>query len=495
MSAIDTTVQAATRSWSPYQDAIFNHFEQPEPRALIVVAVAGSGKTTTAVEVYNRSKAQRKLVVAFNAAIKDELLRRGVNAKTWHGACYSAVMAHKRVKTVTKTKLWDVIEENFTQTTHKLYGEFVHKLVGLGMQEGIGTELCADTPEAWWKVIDHHALELKSEDADYDFAVDLASKVLDANYHDGRISFDDLLYITVRDNLVLQKHDFIIVDEAQDTNKIQIEVMRKLMSEDCQLMMVGDPCQSIYGFRGADSDAMDNLKAAFNAVELPLSVSYRCPVSVVTHARTWVNHIEAAPGAPEGEVKSLGVDWTPATFTRSDLIICRFTAPLVAVAFKLIQAKVGCCIKGRDIGKGLVNLIEKQKTTGIDRLTEKLALWYAKEYGKAMEKRQLDKAGSIQDKYDTLMFLIESLKGAEKTVPGLIRVIDQMFDEKVGVVTLATVHRTKGLEAPVVYWLNSGDIAHWVRQPWQLKQEANLCYVAATRAMERLVLISIKMRD
>ena len=72
----------------------------------------------------------------------------------------------------------------------------------------------------------------------------------------------------------------------------------------------------------------------------------------------------------------------------------------------------------------------------------------------------------------------------------LIRTIERLFEDKRGVTTLATIHKAKGLEANTVYWLNSSQCpSKYARQDWQKQQEANLCYVAATRAKRELVLI------
>ena len=71
--------------------------------------------------------------------------------------------------------------------------------------------------------------------------------------------------------------------------------------------------------------------------------------------------------------------------------------------------------------------------------------------------------------------------------PNLFRAL---FAEGAGKVTLATIHKAKGLEAKRVFWLNSSDCpSKWARQEWQVQQEMNLCYVATTRAQEELVLI------
>lgn len=74
-------------------------------------------------------------------------------------------------------------------------------------------------------------------------------------------------------------------------------------------------------------------------------------------------------------------------------------------------------------------------------------------------------------------------------MPALLAAIDELFADKANAITLATIHRSKGLEANKVVWLNYDFRSKWARQDWQKQQEKNLCYVAATRAKIELVLI------
>ncbi|MBN6046748.1 UvrD-helicase domain-containing protein, partial [Citrobacter sp. ku-bf4] len=127
------------------------------------------------------------------------------------------------------------------------------------------------------------------------------------------VDFDDLLYLAVKDGISLPKFDFIFVDEAQDTNAIQRALLRKIMRKGSRIVAVGDPAQAIYGFRGADSESLNLIAEEFDAIKLPLSISYRCSTSVVSYAQQWVSHIQAAPGAKAGEVQELGTKWDTST--------------------------------------------------------------------------------------------------------------------------------------------------------------------------------------
>jgi superfamily I DNA/RNA helicase len=60
--------------------------------------------------------------------------------------------------------------------------------------------------------------------------------------------------------------------------------------------------------------------------------------------------------------------------------------------------------------------------------------------------------------------------------------------EMAQMVVLATVHKFKGMEADRVFVLDAGELmpSAWARMPWELEQEKNLMYVAATRAIREL---------
>jgi superfamily I DNA/RNA helicase len=473
--------------YSPYQNKIFDFVATGTGNA-IVKAVAGSGKTTTLVEAIRRIPAGKtSIFLAFNKAIAEELKSRGVNARTFHSLTFGPVTRAKKVKNVNADKVRDLIDMRMGDTESRLYGPFVNKLVGLGKNMGIGC-LLEDTEQNWSDLASHHDMELESDQADWGKALKYASELLQISNAQAALDFDDLLYIAVKDGIALPRFDYVFVDEAQDTNAIQRAILRKIVID--RLFAVGDESQAIYGFRGSDSDAMQLIADDFSAVTLPLTVSYRCPTAVIAHAKQWVSHIEAAPDAPKGAVKSLGADWKVKAFQANDLVVCRTTRPLVSLAYQMLQARVPVRIMGKEIGAGLKSLIKRMNSNSIDNLVDRINVWATREIEKARAKKQDAKMEAIRDKADCVLFLIKTLKEINRTVPGLYAVIDQLFSDQKNVTVLATIHKAKGLEADRVYWLNSSACpAKWARQPWQQQQEINLCYVATTRAKKELVLI------
>jgi DNA helicase II / ATP-dependent DNA helicase PcrA len=482
-----------SKQWSSYQQAIFAFVEDPTKGNAVVQAVAGSGKTTTIVECNVRVTHQGRSAVflAFNKAIAEELKSRGVNARTFHSVTYNPVTKLKCTNNVETNKLRTLTKRNMTIQEDFMYGNFCAKLVGLARQSGIGC-LVPDVEKEWWDIVDHHNLELENEKATLERAVELARDLLVWSNESTMIDFDDLLYFAILNDVVLPKFDFIFVDETQDTNAIQRAILVKMMKPTTRIIGVGDKAQSIYGFRGADSNSLQLFAEQFNCVELPLTISYRCSQAVIAHAHKWVKHIEAAEGAPEGSVVNLGTEWDHTVFRPTDLVVCRTTKPLVSLAYKLMKARVPVKIMGREIGQGLKSLISKMKCPGVDDLIVKLEEWASREIDKAIVKNLDAKVEAIQDKSDCIICLIDSLPEDERTIPHLEAVIEMLFANTPGVntCTLASIHKAKGMEADHVFWLNSSQCpAKWAKKEWQKEQERNLCYVATTRAMTSLILI------
>ncbi len=475
-----------TRTWSTYQQAIFDFVSTGEGNAT-VIAVAGSGKSTTIVEAMKLAQGA-SIFLAFNKAIADELKRKGVNGRTFHSLVFSAVVRACNQDGPTLDKLYKLTRENFSFNESKLYGAFAKRLVGLARGMGFGIDgMTPDTEEEWIALAAHHDIEPDSDLADFGDAIDAARRLFDLCCADARVDFDDMLYRAVKDNINLPKFDFVFVDEAQDTNPIQRAILRKIMNPGARMVAVGDPAQAIYGFRGADSDALGTLSTEFQCKELPLSITYRCPAKVVEYVQQWVPHIQARDDAPEGVVKDLGTDWNPLDFMAGDLVVCRKTAPLIEAAFKFIRANVPVQVLGRDIGEGLKALIKKMNARDVDTLATKLEAWMFREVNKALANDEESKAESIKDRGGVLLYLIEELKEGHRTIEALEAGIDWLFTDKGRAVIFCTGHKSKGLEADRVFWLGRSECpAQWARKPWQRQQELNICYVIGTRAKSEL---------
>ncbi len=400
------------------------------------------------------------------------------------------------------------LQETYTEFTLRKLQTPVRRLVALAKSIGLVPENCSepvglvpDTLENWEKLIAHHDIEFGVTmvggvaHSDQETAINIARDVLTIGLDMwNEIDFDDQMYMTVVFNAPMAKYDNVFVDEAQDVSDIQRAMLTMCRRKTGRVVAVGDPAQAIYGFRGADSESLENIAKTFNAIRLPLSISYRCPKKVVAEAQQYVSHIQSHESAPEGEVERFGI-YAPAMFKPNDMVVCRNVAPIVKLAYKLIASKVRATIMGRDIGKGLVTLIKKLKARGVDDLRTKIGEWQTKETQRLREKDPEADLSKIEDKHDIIVAFIE-YSGAS-TVDSVITAIESLFGEgAVDAVVLSTVHRSKGLEADRVFILDSWLMpSRYARKEWQLVQENNLFYVAITRAKKSLFYIDSPPKD
>ena len=196
--------------------------------------------------------------------------------------------------------------------------------------------------------------------------------------------------------------------------------------------------------------------------------------------------ITASPTAPIGEVKELE-DYSPSDFQSTSAILCRNTAPLVSFAFSLIRKDVGCRILGREIGANLIAIVTKAKAMDLTDLEQKLISMRKRELDRAAKKFNPSLLSAIEDKYDCLNIFLQNCT----SIQNLTDRITTLFDDKAkGLLTLATVHKSKGLEWPTVFILDRNLMpSKWATLPWQQIQERNIQYVAVTRAKLNLYYI------
>jgi len=87
------------------------------------------------------------------------------------------------------------------------------------------------------------------------------------------------------------KFDFVLVDEAQDTNFIQYEFLKLLTHQKQNMFFIGDDAQSIYGFRGAVLENLFTFQAEYPSHELiKLEQNYRCSKNILEAANQVISH-------------------------------------------------------------------------------------------------------------------------------------------------------------------------------------------------------------
>lgn len=104
-----------------------------------------------------------------------------------------------------------------------------------------------------------------------------------------KMSFSDLLQNvnTLLDDYKAEP-EWIIIDEVQDSDKLQLDFIDKLKSADTRLFAVGDPNQVIYSWRGSSLNVFYTLKKKYNAKELSLPINYRSSTSILEAAKCFL---------------------------------------------------------------------------------------------------------------------------------------------------------------------------------------------------------------
>ena len=102
---------------------------------------------------------------------------------------------------------------------------------------------------------------------------------------------------------ISDKYKYILVDEFQDISPIQLDIIKLLINSHRNLMVVGDPDQSIYRFRGSDVSIMVNLDKIFPRIKtFYLNQNYRSSENIIKAAVNLINNNKKARLA-----KSLGL--------------------------------------------------------------------------------------------------------------------------------------------------------------------------------------------
>lgn len=475
--------------YSKYQEDIFAFIESGTGHG-IVEAVAGSGKTTTIVEAANRIPRDKSAIfVAFNKHIAEALqdkLPPHVEARTLHSIgwqiCRENITGYVRVNgnKIKNALKFDVF--NWRSCSPKRKKKFyamsrpIAQLVSLAKSQGWSADVDQATME---EIVARHGIELPEV---WDWGTFKAT-MLEGFGNTKVMDYDDMIWYPLIAKLEFPTYDYVFVDESQDLSPAQAQFVMKLSGD--RIIAVGDTHQAIYGFRGADAKAMQNLKTTLIATVLPLSICYRCGKNIVAAAQKIVPHIEACEGASDGIVTSIPYDKFSGVVTDDAYVLCRVTAPLVEACLDLIAEGRKATVLGRDIGEMLLTTLKGlQLVNSVDIQTFKETLegWYESRV-KKMCKEAIVK---ITDTRDTLLVLARgcSVIGDVKTR------ISNIFSKDGEGIIFSTIHKSKGLEADTIFILRPDLLPHPLcTQPWQLEQEDNLHYVAITRAKKKLIYV------
>ena len=266
------------------------HMEGPAA----IIAGAGSGKTHTLISriehlVDSGVSPERIVMLTFTNAAADEMRDRaalvnekckGVTATTYHKFCSLLLRKYHgfagldmNFETLTPAKYKTLIE--YVKSSNDKYDikEFpsaskldtiYSRSINLGLTIG---EIVEMTPFACF------ATEIS----------DLYQEVKNYGFITQKLNFDDLLVYTNQlldlpdiCKQIAESFDYIMVDEFQDTNGLQLDILKKLGKYNKNIVVVGDISQSIYKFRGAKATNIRDFINYFDPCTIhTLSLNYR----------------------------------------------------------------------------------------------------------------------------------------------------------------------------------------------------------------------------
>lgn len=511
--------QAPTFEWTSHQNAIFEALTTDLTGSYILQACAGASKTTTLEEAVRRLVNDTGvppgyiLALAFNKKIAEALAARmphGVTCSTMNALGHRALtrfLPHSRlaVSAWKEQNLWRDFVPAYSglekQEQKNIADAYLRAKMGGCVAAALDFELVPDTisqphtekffetlrPTAPHDFVAAFADNLGDASMELDPRdwTDLARQVytldLGMTYCLGSISFLDQLYLTaICPSVSLTQFRHVLIDEAQDLGNLEHAILRKVVSKfpAGRLIGVGDPAQAIYAFKGAHYDSMERLGKLFKASTLSLPVSFRCPKAVVAEAKRLNPQIEPWSQAAEGEVAHL-TEWDYSSLPRPSTILCRMNYPLVQTGLALIQAGIGAKFLARNFEEELLNFFATWRKKS--KILPGMYLAIEQEI-KAQESKDKHKANRLSDYLACLKAIGDQYSATTfEELEGGIRIL---FNSP-GPITLATIHKAKGLEWPRVYLIRPDLCPHPnATSEEDLQQEYNMLYVAVTRAQE-----------
>ena len=446
---------------------------------LLISARAGAAKTTTLVLLAEALPETEILSIAFNKKIADELRERlPDNAESatlnalGHRAWKSYIGKHPKVEArKSYFLLREVIGDLADPAERDLaFEDFSDLLQSIRMAKQEGYMPGKLHPQARPLIADESFFDLLEFECG-DMHREIINEVMRRSFAaalQGRIDFDDQIYCTAIMSCSFPSPALTMIDEAQDLSHINHVLLRKIV-RNRRLIAVGDPCQAIYGFRGASENSMEELRSAFSMRELYLTLCFRSAQRIVETARWRAPDMQFRLDAPLGTVETLAA-WDASLIRDGDAIICRNNAPLFSMAIQLIRAGLNPELSSGDILAGLEAIFKK---LGKSSLSSEEALLACEAHFTALATKKKNKA-QLRDMRECVELFLR-----ERPTLGEAHAFFSSIAQRAGRIKLMTGHKSKGLEFDRVWFLDR----HLLRKDGQ---DRNLRYVIETRARHEL---------
>ncbi|MEU2389039.1 UvrD-helicase domain-containing protein [Streptomyces sp. NPDC012461] len=452
---------------------------------LSVQAGAGTGKTTTLALLAHTTK-RRGQYLAYNRAIAQEAATRfprNILCKTAHALAYAAV-GHRYTRRLNAPRrpAWQTGQTLGLTKSLRLGDHNVTQKALSNATLRTVTHFCHTADEA---ITHHHVPRLRGLE-DPALHAQLAAHVVpfarkawsDLQHpYDGAVRFDHDHYLKMwaltRPRI---QADFLLLDEAQDTNPV-VEQIFLNQRDHAQLVMVGDSAQAIYHWRGA-KDVM----TGFDGTRLALSQSFRFGPDLAAEANRWLRLADAPirlTGTP-----SMCTELGPVA--QPDAVLCRTNTGAMAQIMALMAAGYSVALAGG--GDSLQTLALAARDLKEGRRTQHPELTLFPTWGDLQDYASHDPAGRD---LQPLVNLVDT-HGTD----AILTAVAHLAPEPHAQITVTTAHKAKGREWPRVMIADDfarpqdnqyGDRPGLPAPPDPIDDaEARLAYVAVTRTRRRL---------
>ena len=453
---------------STYQQDILDFFLNNPQSNMLVNALAGSGKSTTACMLSEHSKTS-DLYIAFNASVVEEFKKKIKNPKTkvmtMHSLAYSIMLYNveqeskdsgekpkgfgsqrsKRTVSLDNFKPHKILDEEIT----KRYGRYIEFAKRVFLKDNYVNlyNLCRLTltdmssNKDVSRLIDDHVLFLYYGDEGYS-APDISEitstlKILDTKSRQqfetqGVIDFTDMLWITFNklkyDNWEVPYwalYTNIYCDEVQDFSNIQLNFLKFIKRTKGRYVFIGDFHQAIYNFAGANAQAFNQIPKMFAPVEtFDLPICYRCAKSHLSRVnREYGIPILPCDDAPMGFVKTIDKNKISEYAKAGDMVISRKNKWIAEVVLDLARNGTPIFIEDKEMVGAIKRQILSSKCTSVGTL-EKFLQKVISNYNKKLfeivsknvregghEEERLEAVAETNSKIDNTSFLLEILEG------------------------------------------------------------------------------------
>lgn len=453
---------------STYQQDILDFFLNNPQSNMLVNALAGSGKSTTACMLSEHSKTS-DLYIAFNASVVEEFKKKIKNPKTkvmtMHSLAYSIMLYNveqeskdsgekpkgfgsqrsKRTVSLDNFKPHKILDEEITKR-YSRYIEFAKRVflkdnyVNLyNLCRLTLTDMSSNKDVS--RLIDDHVLFLYYGDEGYS-APDISEitstlKILDTKSRQqfetqGVIDFTDMLWITFNklkyDNWEVPYwalYTNIYCDEVQDFSNIQLNFLKFIKRTKGRYVFIGDFHQAIYNFAGANAQAFNQIPKMFAPVEtFDLPICYRCAKSHLSRVnREYGIPILPCDDAPLGFVKTIDKNKISEYAKAGDMVISRKNKWIAEIVLDLARNGTPIFIEDKEMVGAIKRQILSSKCTSVGAL-EKFLQKVISNYNKKLfeivsknaregghEEERLEAVAETNSKIDNTSFLLEILEG------------------------------------------------------------------------------------